>query len=36
MLATVSIIARRRWLLGAGGAVATAGVALLLFGLLLA
>jgi hypothetical protein len=36
VLATVSIIARRRWLLGAGGAVATAGVALLLFGLLLA
>jgi hypothetical protein len=35
VLATVSIIARRRWLLGAGGAVATAGVALLLIGLLL-
>ena len=36
VLATVSIIARRRWLLGAGGAVATAGVALLLIGLVLA
>jgi hypothetical protein len=36
VLATVSIIARRRWLLGAGGAVATGGVALLLIGLLLA
>jgi hypothetical protein len=34
VLATVSIIARRRWLLGAGGAAATAGVALLLVGLL--
>jgi hypothetical protein len=36
VLASVSIIARRRWLLGAGGAAATAGVALLLVGLLLA
>jgi hypothetical protein len=36
VLASVSIIARRRWLLGAGGAAATAGVVLLLFGLLLA
>ena len=35
VLASVSIIARRRWLLGAGGAVATAGVLLLLAGLLL-
>lgn len=35
VLATVSIIARRRWLLVAGGAAATAGVALLLVGLLL-
>jgi hypothetical protein len=34
VLASVSIIARRRWLLGAGGAAATAGVALLLVGLL--
>jgi hypothetical protein len=34
VLASVSIIARRRWLLGAAGAVATAGVALLLVGLL--
>ncbi|HSR94902.1 MAG TPA: DUF4337 family protein [Solirubrobacterales bacterium] len=34
VLASVSIIARRRWLLGAGGAVATAGVVLLLVGLL--
>lgn len=36
VLASVSIIARRRWLLGAAGAAATAGVALLLVGLLLA
>ena len=35
VLASVSIIARRRWLLGAAGAVATAGVVLLLVGLLL-
>lgn len=34
VLASVSIIARRRWLLGAGGGAATAGVALLLVGLL--
>ncbi len=34
VLASVSIIARRRWLLGAAGAAATAGVALLLVGLL--
>lgn len=34
VLASVSIIARRRWLLGAGGAVATAGVLLLVAGLL--
>lgn len=34
VLASVSIIARRRWLLGAGGAAATAGVILLLVGLL--
>ncbi len=34
VLASVSIIARRRWLLGAGGAAATAGVLLLLIGLL--
>jgi Domain of unknown function (DUF4337) len=34
VLASVSIIARRRWLLGAGGAAATAGVLLLLAGLL--
>lgn len=34
VLASVSIIARRRWLLGAGGAAATAGVVLLLVGLL--
>jgi rRNA maturation endonuclease Nob1 len=33
VLASVSIIVRRRWLLGAGGAAATAGVALLLIGL---
>ncbi|HEY3552648.1 MAG TPA: DUF4337 family protein [Solirubrobacterales bacterium] len=36
VLASVSIIARRRWLLGAAGAAATAGVALLATGLLLA
>jgi hypothetical protein len=36
VLASVSIIARRRWLLGAAGAAATAGVVLLLIGLLLA
>lgn len=36
VLASVSIIARRRWLLGAAGAAATAGVALLTTGLLLA
>jgi hypothetical protein len=36
VLATVSIIARRRWLLTAGGAVATGGVALLRIGLVLA
>lgn len=36
VLASISIIARRRWLLGAAGAAATAGVALLLIGLLLA
>ena len=35
VLASVSIIARRRWLLGAAGAAATAGVVLLLVGLLL-
>jgi hypothetical protein len=35
VLASVSIIARRRWLLGAAGAAATAGVMLLLVGLLL-
>jgi Domain of unknown function (DUF4337) len=34
VLATVSIIARRRWLLAAGGAAATAGVVLILAGLL--
>jgi hypothetical protein len=34
VLASVSIIARRRWLLGCGGAAATAGVLLLLVGLL--
>jgi hypothetical protein len=34
VLASVSIIARRRWLLAVGGAAATAGVALLLVGLL--
>jgi hypothetical protein len=36
VLASISIIARRRWLLGAAGAAATAGVALLALGLLLA
>jgi len=35
VLASVSIIARRRWLLGAAGAAASAGVLLLLVGLLL-
>jgi hypothetical protein len=34
VLASVSIIARRRWLLGAGGAAATAGILLLGVGLL--
>jgi hypothetical protein len=34
VLASVSILARRRWLLGAAGAVATAGVVLLAAGLL--
>jgi hypothetical protein len=34
VLASVSIIARRRWLLGAAGAAASAGVVLLLVGLL--
>jgi rRNA maturation endonuclease Nob1 len=34
VLASVSIIVRRRWLLGLGGAAATAGVALLVIGLL--
>lgn len=34
VLASVSIIARRRWLLAGGGAVATAGVLLLAVGLL--
>jgi hypothetical protein len=34
VLASVSIIARRRWLLGAAGAAATAGIALLAVGLL--
>lgn len=34
VLASVSIIVRRRWMLGTGGAVASAGVALLLVGLL--
>jgi hypothetical protein len=33
VLASISIIARRRWLLGAAGAAATAGVALLAAGL---
>ena len=36
VLASVSIIARRRWLLACGGAVATAGVLLLAVGLLAA
>jgi hypothetical protein len=36
VLASISIIARRRWLLGAAGAAATAGVALLAAGLLFA
>jgi hypothetical protein len=36
VLASISIIARRRWLLGAAGAAATAGVALLAVGLLVA
>jgi rRNA maturation endonuclease Nob1 len=35
VLASVSIIARRRWLLGAAGAAATAGVVLLVVGLLI-
>ncbi len=35
VLASVSIITRRRWLLGLGGAAATAGVVLLAVGLLL-
>lgn len=35
VLASVSIIARRRWLLGAAGVAATAGVALLVAGLLI-
>jgi Domain of unknown function (DUF4337) len=35
VLASVSIIARRRWLLGVADAAATAGVALLLVGLLI-
>lgn len=34
VLASVSILARRRWLLGVGGAVATAGVILIAVGLL--
>jgi hypothetical protein len=34
VLASVSIIARRRWLLGAGGAAASAGVILVVVGLL--
>jgi hypothetical protein len=34
VLASVSIIARRRWLLACGGAAATAGILLLLVGLL--
>jgi hypothetical protein len=36
VLASISIIARRRWLLGAAGAASTAGVALLAVGLLVA
>ena len=35
VLASVSIIARRRWLLGVAGGAATAGVVLLLVGLLI-
>jgi hypothetical protein len=35
VLASVSIIVRRRWLLGAGGAIASAGIVLVLVGLLL-
>ncbi len=35
VLASVSIIARRRWLLGAAGAAASAGVLLLLVGLVI-
>jgi hypothetical protein len=35
VLASISIIARRRWLLGASGAAATAGVALLAVGLVI-
>ncbi|HYY73993.1 MAG TPA: DUF4337 family protein, partial [Solirubrobacterales bacterium] len=34
VLASISIIARRRWLLGVGGATASAGVVLLVVGLL--
>jgi hypothetical protein len=34
VLASVSIIARRRWLLAVGGAAASAGVVLLAVGLL--
>lgn len=34
VLASVSILARRRWLLGVGGVAATAGVVLILVGLL--
>ena len=34
VLASISIIARRRWLLGVGGAAASAGVVLLVVGLL--
>jgi hypothetical protein len=36
VLASVSIIARRRWLLGAGGAAASAGVVFIAIGLLFA
>lgn len=36
VLASISIIARRRWLLGAAGAAASAGVVLLAIGLLIA
>jgi Domain of unknown function (DUF4337) len=35
VLASVSIIAARRWLLGVGGAVASAGIALVLVGLVI-